>query len=215
MDAIIFAHHLPLNVGVTRRHLALIRSLNRDCDVIPLKFAEGRESPHWQWANCDLMLLEWFDQNQPKHNRFYFIEADTFCTMPLKEFYGSAYDRPAVGSVIVKPWSDDLIEGTREPQRMRDFEWFKGNTSGELYPYLRAFTPSCGAMFSHDALFNMVQIWKTVRGFERLFSEVRLGTLACMAGYEPAQIRPDCAKFISPRGVDIDQGPGIYHSVKT
>lgn len=215
MDAIFFLHHLPLHEPVTRKHLALFRALNRDCVVIPLKFDEGRKTPQWQWANVDILVLEHFDKFQPTFDRYYLMEADCFSSQSLREFYGKSYDRPVVGSIIVKPWSREIIPNPHgEPVCMKDWHWFEANESAELYPYLRGICPTSGTMFSHAALFDIVQIWKTNRAFDNLFSECRLGTLAAMSGREPETIRPDCHKFLCAGDAAYDGEPGCYHRVR-
>lgn len=216
MDAVLFLHHLPLHEPTTRKHLALLRALNPRDEVIPLKFEEGRGTPEWQWKNADTLVFDWFERMSPKHDRFVFLEWDCFCTMPLKEFYGKAYDRPAISSIVVKPWSSEIIPGTRgEPQRMKDWHWLSGSESPELYPCLRGMVPLCGCMFRRDTMFDAHQIWRENRGlFDPLFSELRLGTLAAMSGREPERIRSDCHTFIHSGDVDYDRGPGCYHRVR-
>jgi hypothetical protein len=215
MDAILFLHHRHLRDPVTCKHLALIRALNPGSEVIPLCFELNRETPQWQWRNCDLLALEWFDREQPKHERFFILEWDCFCSQPLKEFYGAAYERPVVASVVVNPWSTAMVPGEAgETFRMRDYPHFQANESGELYPHLRGLLPVCGVMLRHEVFFNMVQLWKTVAGFDRLFSEARLGTLAVMAGCEPEVIRPDCWKYIFSKNRDFSLGPGVYHRIQ-
>lgn len=212
MDAILFLHFLPLYEPVSRKHLALIRALNPDAEVIPLKFDEDRETPEWRWQNADLLALEWFDRVQPKHERIFILEADTFCSQSLREFYGASYDKSAVGSLIVHPWSNAEMPG--EHGTMRGWEWFSMSDSAELYPYLRGMVPLCGCMFRHDVFFNMVQQWRTNRAlFDPLMSELRMGTLAAMCGFEPTPIRTDCHQYISFKDVQIDRGPGVFHRV--
>lgn len=180
---------------------------------IPLCFEKGRENPEWCWRNCDHLIYEYFERENPRYDRYWIIEYDTFCSMPLKEFYKDVYDNPVAGSIIVKPWSDEQI-----PDRggiMRQWHFFTHNTSPEIYPYLRGILPVCGTMLRRDALFNIVQLWKSVREIDKLNCECRLGTLAAMAGYEPVQIRPDCHKFISFVDVAVRNEPGIYHRCRS
>ena len=215
MDAILFIHHLSLNESTTRTNLALVRAMNPDCEVFTLSFDKNRETPKWQWKNCDVLVYEWFEITHPKHDRYFILEWDCFCTQSMRAFYGGSVDYNAAGALVIQPWSDETILTQHgEPQTMRDWHWFAHNTSAELYPYLRGITPICGSMFSHDCLFNMVQLWKTNLAFDRLFSECRMGTLAAMAGYEPRQIRQDAPHFLHSGDVQIDHGPGVYHRVR-
>jgi hypothetical protein len=216
MDAILYLHHLPLTEAVTKKHCVLLKALNRDAEVIPLKFENCNESSEWQWENGDILVYEWFLRENPKHERFFIIEFDTFCSQSLKDFYGDSYNKKVVGSMIIRPWSDNIapLDKTGFEQRERDWDWFGRNRSPLLYPFLRGIVPMSGVMLSHEALFNMVQLWKTVPDFKQLQNECRIGTLAAMAGYEPEQIRTDCWKYIHAANVEIDHGPGVYHAVK-
>lgn len=216
MDALLYFHHLPLHESTTRKHLALLRSLNPDAEVVPLCFDNGRGTPEWQWKNFDMLAFEWFERENPKHERIFFFEYDCLCMQSVKEFYGPAYHRPAVASIVVKPWSYEIIPGSYgEPIMMKNWHWFTQCESGDLYPYLRGMVPVCGSMFRHDVFFSMNQLLKANGpAFEPLLSEARLGTLACMAGHEPERIRPDCHKFLHSGDVDITQGPGCYHRVR-
>ena len=216
MDAILFTHYKPLSDPVTRKHLILFKALNPDAEVIPLKFEAGRNDSDWQWRNCDLLVYEWFTRTNPKHERIFIFEWDTFCTMPVKEFYGEAYNYAATAANIVKPWLDDKMP-TDNPlgqETMRTWLWLPQNCSEEIRPYIRGMVPTCGSMFSNEALRGMVELWKTVDGFADLFCECRLGTLACMAGYEPRQISPEAKKFLAFYDVGMETVRGIHHRVR-
>lgn len=216
MDAILFIHHRPLCEPVTKKHLALIRMMNPDAEVFPLCFDSGREDTDWQWRNCDLLVYEWFVREQPKHERFFIIEWDTLCTMSLKDFYGSSYNKPAVGARIITPWSHELLKDyePRKQTRQRDWHFFEHNTSPEIYPYLRGVTPMCGVMLKRNILSSMVELWSAIPGFKNLFCECRIATLACMAGFEMQEIRPDYERFIHYEDVTDWDVPGIYHRVR-
>ena len=216
MDAILFLHHRPLSDPVTMKHRILLETMNPDAELIPLCFETGRETPEWQWENCDILIFEWFDKVKPEHDRFFIFEWDVFCTQSLKEFYGDAYDKKSVGSVIMRPWDWSPIPSIDgEPRGMRkNWHWFNSNRSKFLYPFLRAIVPVCGAMFHREVLSKMVELWKTERDFDRVFCECRLGTLSCMAGYEPEEINEGCYKSLSICDVSIASKPGIYHRVR-
>lgn len=216
MDAILYIHHLPLNEGITQRHAMLLKTLNSGARVIPLSFYDGRPrpmlAPNEQFFHFDTLIYEWFLREKPKFDRYFLIEWDLFCTAPLKEFYGAAYDRPCVGSIIARPWSRDIL--LEHDFAERDWHFFThGNTPG-LYPFLRGIIPSCGAMFSHECLEIMSLIWSENREVDRLICEVRMGTMACMAGFEPERIREDAHLFISPKDVTPKQSRGVWHRVK-
>lgn len=215
MDAILFLHHLPLHEPLTRKHLVLMRALNPTCEVVPLCFESGRNTPLWQWSNADILALEWFDANHPKYERYFLLEYDTFCTQSVREFYVGVYDKAVACAMVINPWSNDIVPGPiGEQVQMRDWYWFRQNTNPDLYPYLRGLWPLTGVMLRHDSFYNMVQLWKSRRDLDHLFSECRLGTLAVMSGHEPVAIRPDCQRFMCAGDVNMDQGPGIYHRVK-
>jgi hypothetical protein len=216
MDAILFIHHKPLNEPVTKKHLILFKAFNRDSEVVPLAFESGRETVEWRQRNTDLLMYEWFERSDSHHERVFVVEWDTFPTCSLREFFGCSYDKSVVGATIVRPWSNEvmMLDKGGFSQRQRDWHWFVHNESAELHPFLRGIVPASVVMFSHDALFNMVQLFKTVPAFKNLQNECRMGTLAAMAGYEPVEIRPDCARWINCADVEIDQGPGIYHRVR-
>lgn len=214
MDAIYFIYHRGLTDPVTRKHLALVRAMNPDDEVIPLSFpSHSPDSYHWQTANHDLLMFDYFDTHHPKHEHHWLIEWDTFCTQSFREFAGESYHKKVIGSQIVYPWSDEIMETNMDGFniRQRDWHWFSENKSPELHPYLRGIVPASVVMMSHDALFGMNQLLRTVPAFKHLSCEARLGTLACMAGFEPQSIRTDCQKFVSSRDVDIGQGKGCFH----
>lgn len=219
MDAILYFHHRGLTEPTTRKHLALARAFNPHDEVIPLSYPEhSPDSYHQQKNHFDELAYDWFIRTNPKHERIVLLEWDSLCLQPFKDFYGDAYNKKAVGSVIVKPWSDELTQTICGGFEIRQREWtfFTQNRSAELYPYLRGIVPVSCAMFAHDAFFNMCEIWKTNReAYDQLGCECRLGTLACHAGYEPQPIRSDCQKYVSCQDVNIDQGPRVYHRVRT
>jgi hypothetical protein len=214
MDAILFIHHKGLRDRVTRKHHALLRDLNPGCEVIPLSFdTHSPDTYQWQRENHDVLMYEWFAKEKKQYDHYWMVEWDTLCTQSLRHFFGDSYHKKAVASMVVRPWSNDILP-TDIPgyaQRQRDWYWFEGCQSPELHPFLRGMVPASCVMFSHECLFNMVELWKTVPAFKHLQGECRLGTLAAMAGFEPQEIRPDCHKWISAQDVDIDQGPGCYH----
>ena len=167
MDAILFFHRASVMRTRLAARMMLLDVLNPSVDLMPL-------------AGNDEMAYQWFDSANPKHDRFFLISSDVVCSQPLRERFGDAYHRKfSHHGRVVLPWSNELFEGTPE----RDWEQFEDSDAAELYPYLRGIVPASMVMFSHDALFNCVQIWKTKPAFKNLKSELRIGTLACMAGY--------------------------------
>jgi len=230
MDSILFLHHKPLDSGITGKHLALLKTLNPDMVVIPISFmdkikhkAAWNHSDHWRSSNQDILIYEWFEREQPKFERYFLIEWDTFCTQPLKEFYGTSYHRSCVGAAIVNPESGDFIPGQKV--RMKDWKWFSFPVSPCLRKFARGIVPTSGTMLSHDALSGMVSVYRNYSSFkqmqaenqvgdlDQMQNECRVGTLASMAGFEPERIREDAHLFLFPSLITQHQELGIWHKV--
>lgn len=71
--------------------------------------------------------------------------------------------------------------------------------------------PCAGLMFRRDVLERISEL-SIDPLFDGLFDEMRLGTMARYAGFQPRLIRPDIDKFISWKGRK-PTGPGIWHKV--
>lgn len=168
--------------------------------------------PKEQWRNADLLVYDWFARTNPGYDRYFIIEWDTFCTMSLKEFYGAAYDQPAVGATVIRPWSMDPVPGYGQP--MREWHWFTHGNTPDIYPFLRGIIPLCGAMFSRDAMTGMVKSYSEIRDVDRLHCECRIATLARLAGFEPSRINDEAHLYISPKKIEMKETRGVWHPVK-
>ena len=167
MDAILFFHRASVMRTRLAARMMLLDVLNPSVDLMPL-------------AGNDEMAYQWFDSANPKHDRFFLISSDVVCSQPLRERFGDEYHRKfAHHGRVVRPWSNEPFDGTPD----RDWEQFEDSDTAELYPYLRGIVPVTVVMLSHDAIFNFTQLYKSIPAFKAMRPELRLGTLACMAGY--------------------------------
>ena len=195
--------------AVTQAHLAIIQKLNPGVPVVPLAFKTGLPEAKLfttidrQYKNSDRLLYEWFQSpDMIMADRYVILEWDTFCTVPVKDFYKPCWDKPAAAAQIHSIAKDPC------------WLWFHNSKWQARYgKNLCGLSPTCGVMFSHAAL-NDVATLAHDPAHQDLYSEVRLGTMLAMTGHQPAVIFPGVSKYIAcvwrkPRG------DGIWHSVKT
>jgi len=168
MDAILFLHRADFAQPWTRAYLDHLAALNPGAEIVPLH------------GTSDELVYQWFERANPKHDRFFLDSSYSWRAPSMRELYGDDYHKKfATFGRIIRPWSSDAFEGTHE----RYWPQFEDSDSAELYPYLRGIVPATVVMLSHDAIFNFNQLYKSIPAFKAMQPELRLGTLACMAGY--------------------------------
>lgn len=212
---VLFLNHI--DDSVSRDHLDLIRSLNpypvipihvQPADPVPGSLDVGGD-PQFEcergegWAFCDNPLYQWYRRFGGCSKRYIFLEADTFASMPLREFYGDLWD----AEVAVSTWA------TRES--CPSWHWFRTGPYSLptwLEPYAAGVMPMCGVLFSDDAIRTVAH---SPAMPSRVISELRLGTLLRYHGI-PVSPFPDAKRHtVNCVPITPDQSvPGVYHSVK-
>jgi hypothetical protein len=227
---VVMLHHQPLETPLVARHIEAIHAQGLDC--FPLSFGPGKaprqpaEGPEyhgyagWRFFHMDHLLYDWFEARKPDYDRFMLVEYDTHFTMHPREFYGAKYDADMVAGWFV----DARVPSALMPAGNTYESWFQGTPGTRHFvthghaEHLRGVMPVV-LMISRRCLAGMTrEFLANPWCWDDCTSEMRLGTLAAMAGYEPTT-------FTGPRGrpghhflyanprEEID-GPGIWHSIK-
>jgi hypothetical protein len=210
---VIFAHHD--NDAVTRWHFEKLKSLN-PFPVVPVvinarehlcgavHLSNAGRAHESNWFGGDRFVYGFFKRRLVTAHRYIYLEWDTYATAPLREYYSEVWDSDAAASEVVTPRG--------EP----DWPWFaqRKNLPAEMQPYSAGLRPLNGVILSHRALSTIAEISTP----ENVFSEYRLGTLLCAAGFTLSALPEHKAKNNSydPGRITFDPlTPSLYHPVKT
>lgn len=212
--AIVFAHH-GLD-GVAGEHLQTFREQNPEATVLPVSYADRSQSAEWEqwiepcrtdrqraWAECDLLLYRAYAERTRDYERWLFVEWDTFCAMPVTEFFRETWHFDAVGGTICLP--------DREPE----WRWFRDGwrLPEPLRRLACGMKPASVSLFSSRALAAM-----TAEFLKSPFSacvELRLGTLASACGFLPVPNPRSNATVSWRERPSMVLRDGIFHPVKT
>ena len=203
---VLMAWHQEFDVGKVKAYEENKRTFEYYNPEIPLitvmsPFNKIKEA----WLSTDLSIFHWYVQNKITHRsqRYLIVEWDCWCNCNLKEYYKTV-------------WGYDIIvPGVKYPER-DDWYWFK--TIQHLPEKARKFAtgivPLCGILLSDDAMQSISEVILKDE-YRGLNSELRLGTVATMLGFDPI-VNPVCNRTISWRGIShFDQHYiGLHHPRK-
>jgi hypothetical protein len=200
---------------VTLRHHELLCQYNPRYPVIPVVMRDPAVIPgtidlatypsKWEtrdnWSTLDARIYLWFENRRLDAERYVFTEWDVRCTQCVKDFYQNldCWDAPVAGADTIEmdePWNHTRDRWSLPPEDRK---------------FALGLAPLAMTLFSHKALTAIVSAAGSIYD---CFSEVRLGTSAREAGYEPF---PYGLRTIHSGSSSIPKSkdPGIYHPVKT
>jgi len=214
----------------TRRNFELLRRKNPDIDIHPLLFGDvqpylpgsiiyRRSFPvppgattRWYWAQCDLLIYDFFQQHAERYERYVYLEWDVICNTSVREVYQEVWQADFAGRTPIN-----------YAQRRNDWYHFRQMPyEKQCYfsaAFLAAVAPLCGVMLSEHGLQAVVEnVHRHWVGFREMFSEARIATAARLAGFDMQVCeRLNHARFHSfvvPFEPRMLEEPGIYHAVK-
>lgn len=179
------------------------RETNPEIEVIVIKniFSERKLA----WFGTDLTFFKWYVESKADRmdRRFLLVEWDCWCNCDLKAYFSKVYDNDLVVPNIKYPERDD---------------WFWFSTIEQLPQRARVYatgiTPMCAVLISqHAAEIISGEILK--EEYLGLNSELRLGTIATMLGFDPI-INPTYNRTIGWRNSEypLRAWPGLHHPRK-
>ncbi len=150
----------------------------------------------------DILVCSWFLQNKSHCDKWWIVEWDTHCTIPIKQYYEPV-------------WSYDFVCAAVYLQRReRDWPWFACIRNLPVQ-YRRFATGAVPFLYlvSSEALRGVCQSMLQ-QPFTAGNGELRFATVASKCGYPPCGFSPpnDQISWFSPKERYI--GKGIYHPVK-
>jgi hypothetical protein len=191
MEEVIFLFSYHRLDDVTRRHHARLAQLHPHNLIVPLthQYQGGESLPDtvdvaldWDhgwpilnpWTDRDKVYLRWFlGDKRPQARRYVFFEYDVFANTRAEAFYGTAWQADVAAARVVVP------------QDAPHWNWWQQAAwLEEGYPLRTGLSPMAASLWSHEAL---TRIARQPR-FLRCFAELRMGTLARLAGLTPLEI---------------------------
>ena len=211
---VIFATHRMCET--TNKNFESFKESNPDAEVIlvntsspPLSFGDNFDTnDFWvtlnssdenlKWSNSDALYYEYYRRRNVNCKRWLLAEWDLFCNGDLREFFGPLWDNPFVSSDIHLPGDG--------------WYWFKDveNLPKEAQKFAAGISPLTGTLISDECMEKIVRESWWVR--YPVFCELRIATLARMAGYEPVSNPNGQGVRWRPRPVIL--GPGLWHPMK-
>jgi hypothetical protein len=203
---------------VTRRHYQRLCQLHPQWQVVPLtyQYAGAEDLPgtvdvalEWDhgwpvfnpWMDRDKIYLRWFlNPNRPQAVRYVFCEYDLHVNAPAETFYGAAWQADVAAARVVVP------QDAPQWHWWQQVPWLE-----EAAPLRTGLSPLAASLWSHEALTCIARQPR----FLRCFAELRLGTLARVAGLTPVEI-PNAKATIAwrPEQDPSNGGATWFHPVK-
>jgi len=220
--AIIFLHHRT--DAVTRNNLESFRRWNPDIPIVLLSGDEPMEGgisarglpafqklcQHYQgteWmhrSGLDVMLVDWYRRRKIKAKRWFLVEWDGWCGMPVREFLGEVWE------------ADVVVSSVRWPNREPEWYWFRQiqRLPRAYRPYAVGLAPTCYTMLSDRAL-QAVSDQLVGELLGHIIYEIRIPTIAHASGYPPV-VNPRAGWNVSWK--DIEEGTplsrNLWHPIK-
>lgn len=212
---VLFLHHN--NDPVTLRNWQQLQNQHPNCEAIwynslaPTgKGMDGstkvEQGPHIVIDHLikefrDRIYYNWFLQRTPVEDFYVLAEWDTYCTMPVADFYAAC-----------DPTLDIVTCNLRLPSDSLSWKYFnQTNWMPELIrPYVTGFDPLCMTRLSHNAMVQLANYKTQLPGW----CELRMATTAKQLGLKMGVIPGGRATVVASPGVSAVDGNGIFHPVK-
>jgi hypothetical protein len=215
---IIFAH-FTLNEA-TRVNLESFRRWHTEGPVLTVTSSDlnfeggclGKNFPLWEpgkeWYHADYTLYQAYLTRQVDCRRWFYVEWDCHCNMPVREYLRHVWD------------FDFAAPSVRLYYREPEWAWFQQMRflPEQLRPYAMGVVPLNGIMLSNRALSAIVAA--VLKERLPIQSEFRIGTLGHACGF-PAVANPlgnsmtwsnNLPQLGDPNNVQLP--PGIWHPIK-
>lgn len=220
---IIFLHH---NVDeVTNNNLLSFRRHNPDAPIVAISSGEpfkggfamkdfhvlaglwrDRVQGDWKNRSHDFLVYSWYASKNDRIEckRWFIVEWDTYCNMPVPEFCKHVWDFDVAGPSV------RLM--AREPE----WYWFETirTLPKEMQQHATGIVPFSCTLVSDRALKAIVQNvpWSTLG---RTNTDLRFATAAAVSGYKPVA-NPLCGDNVTwqPLPEETPLTPSIWHPVK-
>lgn len=209
---VLFTYHRTCDVA--RKNLSSFSESNPKAKVVPI-CSMGKRLPvgfslldnaFWNqltgldpkmcWRNTDATYYEYYRRRNLNCKRWLLVEWDIFCNGDLEKFFGDFWDKPLVSTKIAgSGWC-----------------WFR--EAHAMPPEAQKFASGCaplaGTLVSDECMEKIVlgSWWAE----NTVFCELRIATLAKMAGFELSQHR---FHGVVCKTKPTIEGPGLWHPVKT
>jgi hypothetical protein len=211
---IVFLHH-NCN-GVVLNNLASIRRQNPEAKIATLSAGEPLPGGYTLAAtpeikerhaanekkSSDWLLCSWFLQRQEKCRKWWVVEWDVFCTMPVREYYRPVWKFPFVASCV------------RVRHRDPEYGWFRSvdTMPAEYVPYAMGAVPFA-YLLDEEAL-HAICTTLLQKPFLGGNGELRFATVANWCGYPPCGYSPPNDHIGWRTWMEIALQKTIYHPVK-
>ena len=211
---ILFLHHTQN--AVTLNNLQSVRRQNPKATVVTMSpdnpLPGGyclTDTPHLKEFHSqmpkrreDFLVCSWFLQKKEKCDKWWIIEWDVFCEVPVVDYYKDVWHYSFVASSVCLP--------NREPS----WYWFRhaAGTPESYRPYIMGALPFL-FLFSEAALDATCQMLLD-DPFTVGNSELRFATAANRCGYPPCGFSPPRDRITWRAFKKISGSPTIFHPVK-
>jgi hypothetical protein len=211
---IVFLHH-EVN-DVVRNNLASIRRQNPRAVIATIGAGEAlpggyalAATPELQRLHAakpaksaDWLTCSWFLQRREKCAKWWLVEWDVFCTVPVQEYYRPVSEFPFVASCV------------RVRHRDPEYGWFRETTAmpAEYRPYAMGAVPFA-YLLDEDAL-AVICTTLLQKPFLAGNGELRFATVANWCGYPPCGYSPPNDHLGWKTWTNLAPQRTIYHPVK-
>lgn len=219
---ILFLHH-RLD-SVTLNNFDSFRKWNPNVPIVPISGGERmaggvavEDLPEFQrlcrhyegteWmhrSGLDVMLADWYRRRKIHAKRWFLVEWDGWCGMPVNKFLGEVWD------------ADVVVSSVRWPNREPEWYWFRQiqRLPPEYRAYLVGMVPTCFTMLS-DRAFRAISDRLKGDVLGHIIYEIRIPTLAHAAGFPPV-VNPRAGWNVSwkeiPEGTQLSSN--LWHPIK-
>jgi hypothetical protein len=215
---IVFMHHTTDEV--TLYHLDKIKKLHPTAVITPIgqtdKLPGGysllgtpdldRRHAWKRERSGDVLLLSWWVQHQEQAQRWWIVEADTLCEIPITEFFWPVWEFPFLCVSRRETWRDDT------------WYWFskieKDKIPAKYHKYLAGSVPFFYVI--RDDFLAAIANCLLSGDWRWGNSELRFMTAARMCGFEPCAFSPpwDRVTWIPWQQRQLTGPKSIWHPVK-
>ncbi len=150
----------------------------------------------------DMLVCSWFIQRREICKKWWIVEWDTYCSMPIREYYRDVWHRPFVASEVYS---------TKRPV---DWHWFHNikDLPADCQPYAMGAVPFL-YLISEEALTAVCE-YMIRKPLLVPNNELRFASIANRCGFPPFAFTPPGNQISWIRPASRPIGRGIYHPVK-